>query len=422
MVRPIVFSIILFSVVFAGCSSTLPRNVSQQEPSIRVCIAERSRDIVLNISEGAVLQTSSKRYRLEGHEKLRCVLNDDGSIDVLMNEKKARTFKGAFRCFYRQPGSTFDFEGAIYADTLLIASDGQGLYLVNILPLEEYLRNVVPNEIGRNRKPSEEEAIKAQAILARTYALSKIALPLTRLFDVYADVRDQMFGGLSERDELTSRAVEATRGVVVTFHDQLAECYFHSTCGGSTEASSLIWKRPQSKPYLVGTSDRATENDFCRISPSYRWSERFSRGELEQILRIFLPAANDAILPEDIPDENWYLLDLNIIKRSPSGRVATLQVIMGNRSRQRAYYVHGDKIRWAIRRGDAERVLRSTLFDLVIERDSNRWIEWVRIDGGGAGHGVGMCQWGAIGRARSGSNAGEILSAFFPGTEQTRIY
>jgi len=419
-----VFLSSLFAAILltSGCSAPLQQKVPSGEPSIRVCIAERSREFVLGIDEGAVLETVGSRFSLDGHNELRCVLNEDGGMEIFMDGRAARTFRGAFRCFYRDGGSTFSIDDGSYNDTLLVASDGRMLFVVNILPLESYLAGVVPNEIGRNRKRSEMEAVRAQAVLARTYALGKIALPLARLFDVYGDARDQIFTGREGHDALATEAIGSTRGTVLTWEGQLAECYFHSTCGGHTEASSLVWKRPQSKPYLTGIADRGRGDDYCRISPSYRWTEVYGREEMEHMLRTFLPSANDAILAGDFPEQDWYLLDLNIIKRMPSGRVATLQVVMGNRSHQRAYYVHGDKIRWALRRTDTGRPLRSALFDVHIDRDANRWITDIRIDGGGAGHGVGFCQWGGIGRARSGQSFPDILEAYFPGTGVARLY
>ena len=412
------FVIPFLSIILFGCSSTL--NVPEArsvDHSIRVCIADRARDVVIGISDGAVLHTAGKRYILDGHQTLRCRLEADGTIEVLADEKPARRFRGVARCFYRQAGSTFSIDGRLYSDTLLLASDGQSLYVINVLPLEEYLKSVVPREIGRNRKVEEIEAVRAQAILARTYALAKITLPLTRLFDVYDDTRDQVFGGIGERDELSTRAVEQTAGRVISYENKLAECYYHSTCGGRTEASSLVWQRPQSKPYLTGGSDRGDGSDYCRISPSYRWTEEYSRSDLEAILRTFLPSANDAILAEDIPEEKWYLLDLNILKRGSSGRATMLQIVMGNRLQQRSYYLHGDKLRYGLRRPGGDQPLRSSLFDISITRNSAHWIERVRIDGGGNGHGVGLCQWGAIGMARAGKRADDILRWYFPDTE-----
>ncbi len=420
MTRRFLFFVLMLPVI-AGCAATPGTTEGDTQPFIRVCVAERSTDITLQIGEGSVLETPTKTFSLAGHGVLRCSLEEDGAMTVYMDGKQARRFRGAFRCYSRRPNARFHFEDRSYGDTLLLASDGRGLYLVNILPLESYLKGVVPHEIGRNRTADEIEAVRAQAILARTYALRKIGLPLTRLFDVYDDTRDQVYAGADQGDELASVAVEQTRGRVIAYNGQLAECYYHSTCGGHSEASSLVWKRPQSQPWLVGARDRGAGGDYCRISPSYRWSVEYDRVALEKMLRTFLPVANDAIREEDLPRENWHVLDLNIIKRMPSGRVATLQVVMGNRARQRAYYVHGDNVR-KVFRSDDDHPLRSALIDIDITRDRNRWIRRVRIDGGGSGHGVGMCQWGAIGRAREGAEHSHILQAYFPGTQILRLY
>jgi stage II sporulation protein D len=89
---------------------------------------------------------------------------------------------------------------------------------------------------------------------------------------------------------------------------------------------------------------------------------------------------------------------------------------MSSGNRSRTFLIEGDRIRWALRRTDASSVLRSALFDLIIDRDASRAIRTVRIDGGGNGHGIGLCQWGAIARARMGIKAGAILRSYFPST------
>lgn len=417
-----VAALVLAAIAAASCTGPVghpPAGAS--EPSIRVCIADRTGEVLLETREPMVVHTVGKRQRIEGTGVLRCSLSDSGSIVLKREGQASIEITGAFRCFSQTPGTAIRFEKRDYTDTLLLASDGEHLYLINILPLESYLRGVVPNEIGKNRTDQEKAAVEAQAIIARTYALNKIRLPLTRLFDVYDDVRDQVFAGAKGSDAVCTEAVNSTRGIVVAWDGQPVECYFHSTCGGSTEASTNVWRRPQSRPFLTMVSDRNGPQTYCRISPSFRWTEVYTRKQLEGLLRAFLPSANDALRAEDIPGDNWYLLDINLLKRAPSGRVTTVQIVMGNRSRQRAYYVHADKIRWAFRRPDGN-ALRSTLFDIHLKRDSNRWITQIRIDGGGNGHGVGMCQWGAIARSRAGYSYEQILRTYFPGTELRAMY
>ncbi len=415
-------SIVLALIIMAGCtSSALRPPAGTYEPAIRVCIADRTGEVVLGLGDDLTIRAVGKQFLMKGTKQLRCSLSDKGGILLQPEDGQVQEISGAFRCYFRKPGATFRFEKREYGDTLLIATDGEHLYLINALPLETYLRSVVPNETGRNRTTEEFDAVKAQAILARTYAINKIRLPLTRLFDVYDDVRDQVFGGLTGGDPLSSRAVLDTRGVVIAYDGHPAECYFHSTCGGSTEASINVWRRPESKPWLVGVNDRLDKLSLCRISPSFRWTEVYTRSQFEGMLRNFLPSANDALQTSDIPTENWYLLDVNLLKRAPSGRVQTIQIVMGNRSHQRSYYVHADKIRWALRRPDGS-PLRSTLFDIHLKRDARRWITQIRIDGGGNGHGAGLCQWGAIARARAGASHIRILETYFPGTELKAMY
>lgn len=415
-VGPRVLALALACIALS-CSSGRPdRDAARTTPSVRVCIADFATTTTVQLQEGAVIESPRGTHVAGSATRLTCALQDDGAMSVRLGERELGPIEGVFRCYHRGGSATFDIDGKLYPDTLVFASDGTRLYIINILPVERYLESVVPNEIGRNRKDNEYEAVKAQAIIARTYTMMKIDLPLRRLFDVHADTRDQVYTGMLTRTELATRAIRETRGQVLTFEGNYAECYFHSTCGGATEAVSLVWKRPQSKPYLTGMRDRDGEGDYCRISPSYRWSELYTRRDLEALLRTYLPSADENIKASDFDEGPWTLTDMRILERMPSGRVQKLKISMSNGRRQRAFVLAGDRIRWALRRTDASSVLRSCLFDLIIDRDASRAIRTVRIDGGGNGHGIGMCQWGAISRARKGLKASAILRAYFPST------
>lgn len=410
-IRPL--ALIATLVVLTACAPMAQRTTLDREPSIRVCVADRISTLTVAIDSGAVLQSSEQRFSLDGHRELQCALNADGDIAISMDGRSARVVSGAFRCFYPKGTGSFRTETRSYSDTMLIASDGEHLYLINILPLERYLEQVVPSEIGRNRTREELEAVKAQAVIARSYALGKIRQPSLRLFDVYADTRDQVFGDRTAADVVVNEALRASRGVVLAIDGRTVEAFFHSTCGGRTEAVENVWKGSQPRPWLRGGADMHAEQEACRISPSFRWTEEYTREQMETLLRTWLPSADDALTPADIPDQQWFLLDINVLRRSASGRVTTVQIVMGNRLQQRSYYVHHDAIRRALRRPDGS-VLRSTLFDVDLERDASKWLTRIVLRGGGSGHGVGMCQWGAIARARHGERMEEILDAYFP--------
>lgn len=415
---PVVLSLLLLS---CSPASHVDRSV-KTGPPVRVCIADPASTLICGLQADAIIETDRKQYVLQDSSRLTCLLGDDGRLHVRAGVTDLGDAGTVLRCWYRDARKWFLLDGRRYSDTLLLTTDGKRLYAVNILPLERYLGGVVANEIGTARTADEIEAVKAQAVLARTYALMKIELPLTRLFDVYSDSRDQVFTGMDYETDLSVRAVRATAGQALSFEGKLAECYYHGTCGGSTEAVSLVWKRPQSKPYLAGVKDAGRHGSYCAISPSYRWMETYQRAELEGILRTHLPAASDSMSAANLSAAQWHLLDLRILGRMPSGRVSRLGIIMGNRARQWKYSIDADRIRWALRRPDANSILRSGLFDLEIARDANHWITTVTVRGGGNGHGIGLCQWGAIGRAKKGFLADEILQAYFPGTSLVEAY
>jgi stage II sporulation protein D len=393
-----------------------------RSPVVRVCIADPPDGIDLALQAGAIIETGRTRYTVKDSTLLRCQRRDNGRLDVRAGSNPIGDADDHIRCWYKDDAGYFSLAGRRYADTLTIMTDGTRLYVINALPLERYLRGVVANEIGAGRTEDEFEAVKAQAILARTYALAKLALPLTRLFDVRGDTRDQVFTGIDGQTALATRAIQRTMGQALSFEGTWAEVYYHGTCGGSTEAASLLWKRPQSKPYLAGIRDAGRHGTFCAISPNFRWTETYTRDELEAIFRSSLPSANDSIAPSTLPASQWHLLDLRILSRLPSGRVGRLEVVMGSRSRQWTYAFDADRVRWALRRPDGNAILRSGLIDLLITRDENRWMTAVSIQGGGSGHGIGLCQWGAIGRAKKGFLAEEILQAYFPGTTVVGAY
>jgi stage II sporulation protein D len=390
---------------------------------VRVCVLDRvaSADIV---ATGPISLPPALGVQASGAGTVISIsATGKGRMRVRSGASLGVEVEGTFRICGADASTRFGLAGKSYADTLLVACDGASLYVVNILPLEDYLAGVLPNEIGR-RRDEEIEAVKAQANLARTYAFAKILSPVKRLFDLYGDTRDQVFSGAGDdnNDPVAARALRATAGQLLTFNGALAEGYYHSTCGGSTEASSLVWERPQSKPYLTGVRDEGAGGAWCNISPAWRWSESYTRAELEALLRNYLPAATDAIPAAELADPSRHLLDIAVVGRMPSGRVESLRIVFGTPKQQRSVLLRGDRIRWVLRRGDGSGPLRSTLFDLSVVRDGARWIRSVRIDGGGNGHGIGLCQWGAVARARAGFSARGILEAYFPGTDIDRRY
>lgn len=303
-------------------------------------------------------------------------------------------------------GVTLD--GRTYRGTLeLYRVERHGLVAVNQLPLEAYLLGVVPLEIGP-REPSEQEAVKAQAVAARTYAVRNLGRRDSLGFDVFGDVEDQVYGGRGAEREEASRAVEATAGEVLAWRGAPARAYYHSTGGGHTARVSDVWELPDA-PYLRRVSDRRPGGgDFCEISPRYAWEEAWTGPELTASVAAGVERRFGVSAPPGP------VTGVRVVDRAPYGRITELEV----RTEGGRWVVTKNDIRFFLRTADG-RPLRSTRFDVVSGGDAE---EGLRIRGRGYGHGIGMCQWGAIGRARAGRSYREILSHYYPGTSVLRTY
>ena len=300
--------------------------------------------------------------------------------------------------------------GDRFTGTLVARRNDDGtVSLINDLPIETYLRGVVPWEIGR---PSEDAlaAVEAQAIAARTYTYARLGRWDTLGFDVYADVRDQVYRGLTGTAEICDRAIETTRHRVAVRDGVLIRAYYSSTGGGHTSTLVDVWTR-DGAPYLVGRRDADQRGrSWCADSPHFRWTEVWSARELGDIVRETLPEELGlALEAEDV----GVLVDLEVLERDRSGRVKRLAIVTD----VDRFELWGDRIRWVLRPVDSRYgILRSTMFRVENVRRDGRLVGVV-LRGGGFGHGVGLCQTGAIARARAGQDVDTILRAYYAGVE-----
>lgn len=288
----------------------------------------------------------------------------------------------------------------------LLAVEDSLVTAVNILPLEEYLRGVVPLEIGP-RTREELAAIEAQAVAARTYAVSHLDGHEEMGFDLFGTVEDQVYGGIDAERPESNEAVRATAGRILTYDGLPIRAYYHSTCGGRTAAIDEVIDRPGA-PYLQSVSDRAPDgSDWCAISPRYRWTSVWSGDELNGPVRDELARMFGERSGELGPIDGFRVTD-----HTESGRVFSV-AFFGPGSQ---FVLERLDIRFALRDLDG-RILGSTDFDVVSEADGV-----FEVHGRGFGHGAGMCQWGAIARARAGQTSAEILGTYYPGTRLSRVY
>jgi stage II sporulation protein D len=311
--------------------------------------------------------------------------------------------------------------------------DQGGLTLINALDLESYLRGVVPWEIGRH-KEDKLAALEAQAVAARTYTVSHLGARLDRGFDVFASVMDQVYRGSHDEDPLCNQAVESTRGLVLAHDGQPINAYYSACCGGTSSLIEEVWPY-EAQAYLKSRADSAGpgHEPFCSAYRYYNWRETWTVGQLEQLLQTTLPEylayigegsratwAGPVFSPAgpgSDPDRPGALLDLVIAGYTTSGRVARLDVTC----EAGTYHVRGDRTRWVLKPPSGNpAILRSAMFEVELTRRQGRLAE-VAVRGRGYGHGIGLCQAGALAMAEQGYNFRQILAHYYKGARLTEV-
>ncbi len=273
---------------------------------------------------------------------------------------------------------TFAFDGKLYRGTFERTEDGE---IVNVVDLEQYLYSVVSREMPAGWPPA---ALETQAICARTYVLQRS--DPRRSYDLVPSELDQIYDGIAGETVTSIAAVGATAGTVLTFGRGFAHVAYSSCCGGHTESSSDAWGNV-AIPYLAGVICT-----FCSDSPSYRWQRTLAFTAIAARLSTSLaPLA--------------HLEDVRVGERDPSGRARLFELLTDRGNA----VVAGS----AFRRAIGSRVLPSLLLTSLQRTPEG---DGVLVEGGGLGHGVGLCQWGARGMALSGRSASEIVAFYFPGT------
>jgi stage II sporulation protein D len=325
-------------------------------------------------------------------------IRSDGASSTWQRELSARVVGAGF----------LTLNGKRYRGALAVLPIDSGFILVNRLPLEDYLRGVVPVEMGV-RPRGDSSALQAQAVAARSYALTRTEVGEGGgggAFDLRATTVDQVYGGVEVENAPANDAIDATAGLVLRYEGRLVDAPFHSTCGGTTAQANEVW-RTAGAPYLQSVSDRIGGSDrfYCDIAPRYRWTRSLTGSQLDAALKQYLKAY--ASVPSDGPGTARVI---GIHDRTASGRVATLDLETDRGS----FALRGNDIRYVMRQPGGE-ILYSTYFSVEPEyRDG--LVSRVTFRGQGNGHGVGMCQWGAIGRARAGQSFRAILGTYYPGT------
>ncbi len=296
-----------------------------------------------------------------------------------------------FPMYYR--GGVY-VNGRKYRGTVVLKKIGGKLWAINVLKIEDYLKGVVPAELGKIT-PNLLAAAKAQAVAARTYTYAHLNNYQELGFDLYATVQDQVYLGESGEDSLINIAIEQTRGEILVYHNKPIEAKYHSTCGGRTADFNDAWPGP-APPYL-----RSVRCPYCSKSPHFRWQKTYLTKE-------FFPRLRENIKKVGIVIPlNEVIKSLRILRNPRSGRIRQLVVI----TTRRKYAIPGYDVRSILGSPqDPGGLLPSNYIYFKIKGEN------LIIEGRGFGHGVGMCQFGALEMARQGKNYREILRHYYPGT------
>ncbi|MFC2103503.1 SpoIID/LytB domain-containing protein [Bacteroidota bacterium] len=353
----------------------------------------------------SISMTLQSRIILLNEKKKVAEINQGNSINfrIVTNQITAkiggRNFYGKYFQLVPADGMFIDYNNKSFKGSLRIVGFGNYIDIINI---ENYLKGVISKEMPLGEGMENYEALKAFAISARTYTISKMNNS-AGLFDIYADTRDQVYGGNTAEDFISSKAVEETQNMILYYNGEPAKVYYHSTCGGVSEDALNVF--PQSKAdYLISVKDG--NDPFCNISPRFKWKEEYS--EQEFITKLF----NAGL----ISDKSYKLSGVSIKSKFKSGRVNDLEIILVGDNGSTELHLYGNEIRSVLRTPRKNLTLWSTLFTIKILSNGN-----IVLDGRGYGHGVGLCQWGAISQSQRGINFEQIIKHYYPGTELGRI-
>lgn len=359
-------------------------------------------DEATNRLVGTAPSEGPSAWRLTYDRSQRAMRADRGSGPTTL-------FRNAVRIEPSSPAGKVIWNGKPYRGHLLLLPTDSGILVVNRLGMEDYLRGVVTLEIGK-RRPDERAAVEAQAVAARSY--SYLHLFPAKSYDMVATVQDQVYGGANAETPLSDAAVASTAGVVVKYAGRVISTPYHSTCGGSTAAVHEVWYAQPDEPYLRPVSDRipGTDRFYCDSSPRFKWTTTFDRAALRSALEKYLWAYTTS--PRGAIGR---VTGISEEGRTESGRIAALsiQTDRGN------YTLRGNDIRFVMR-DPSGTILNSTFFTPEATVTGGE-LSQLTLTGRGYGHGIGMCQWGAIGRARAGQDYRTILAAYYPGTTIGRM-
>lgn len=341
---------------------------------------------ILSNQESLTIGSDKKYYFISNNKKYHV---SKGKIKIELKNNKAKISNKVFPLpikFVSQ--KCFLVNDKIYRNNIIINSCSKGNNIINELKIEDYLKGILPKEANSSWN---QETLKAQAIISRSYALKNIGKHSKEGYDVCSKVHCQVYGGASCETKNCNKAIYDTTGKVVTYENKIAQTLFHASCGGHTEDPKYVWQWNTKTPeYLKGQKD-----SYCKNSPHQNWKVSLSEKEIR----------------EKLIKSGYKVGKIKKISTSgiTAGKAAKQIIIRHSKGKLKlnSYIfrcsINPDKI-------------KSTLITSIKYRNKN-----FIFTGKGWGHKVGLCQWGAKVMGDKGFSYDKILKFYYPKTEITEV-
>ncbi len=268
-------------------------------------------------------------------------------------------------------------------NVVIIRTPSNRITIINSINIEDYIKGVMYHEVSHHWPM---EALKAQAVAARTYALYSLGNGSNKEYDVTNDIYSQVYGGESSERYRTGLAVTRTSGQILMYQGKILPAYFHATCGGMTEDAKEVWNIDL--PPLRGVPCM-----FCQDSPHMHWKKNFRLKDIQESL-----------------NKHGYhtglIKDIIVVDRDRSNRINNLKITDRD---GKELVISGKDFREVL----GPNILKSNNYEITVQ---GYYVDFI---GKGWGHGVGLCQWGALGMARQQFTYKQILNYYYPGAEIT---
>lgn len=378
MKRRIIAFVVIFSFIFSSISLALDKNSYFQDLRIGLeNMSSTSIQITLNgdykFNDNIVLSGTSHILNINIDKINMDGIDYDGVVLIPQNKDNTLTLKVGTKAYS-------------YLGTIEFTIKSGNIIPINTVNIEDYLKGVVPYEMS-NSYPI--EALKAQAVAARNYAMANKGKHKDKGYDLCDTTDCQVYRGYNASYNNSGKAVEDTRGIVLLYNEELVDGYYASSNGGYTEDSGNIWSK--SEPYLKTKIDEFDNENWPYGDMTFKSSD------------IDLKLKSKGYLKSDC---SFLRIDLNSIKKYDSGRIASIDAIYKD--------INGIEQRLTFTKDRARTFLSlpSSMYDVTYDESTDTYT----FKGKGYGHGVGMSQIGAKNRAIAGQNYDSILTFYYDGT------